>query len=271
MRLQASWACPNKVYFRLVAPQTFCSCAACSPFDFTKIMLGSETGPGVDSHKHLRKNEEREETQAFVARAIRPCRVAIFLNIWSSIFTAAFFAYVKPAGSVDTEMVLYFVRLFADLVGRPLARLPRPSWASTKDQLVRVATLRLVLMVLFFLYIAFDEWFGLRSDVLVVALVLVFSVLSGYLAVLSYEYAAASLETKAGQAQAGTLMNSTFQYAAFTAVLMGVAVSAMGIFSDEETNSTGSNGNSDGTEWEDGYVKRALFAIRVAGDVVDAS
>ena len=67
-------------------------------------MLGSETGPGVDSHKHLRKNEEREETQAFVARAIRPCRVAIFLNIWSSIFTAAFFAYVKPAGSVDTEV-----------------------------------------------------------------------------------------------------------------------------------------------------------------------
>ena len=44
-----------------------------------------------------------------------------------------------------------------------------------------------------------------------VGVVLVFSVLSGYLAVLSYEYAAAALVTKAGQSMAGTLMNTTFQ------------------------------------------------------------
>lgn len=45
-----------------------------------------------------------DETQELVASLIRPCRVAIGLNIWSSIFTAAFFAYVKPAGSLDTEV-----------------------------------------------------------------------------------------------------------------------------------------------------------------------
>lgn len=72
------------------------------------------------------KDEHGNESRAYVANAIRPCRIAIFLNIWSSIFSAAFFAYVKPSGSIDVELVLYFVRLFSDLVGRPLARLPRP-------------------------------------------------------------------------------------------------------------------------------------------------
>eukprot|EP00615_Pteridomonas_danica_P010569 CAMPEP_0114367360 /NCGR_PEP_ID=MMETSP0101-20121206/29998_1 /TAXON_ID=38822 ORGANISM="Pteridomonas danica, Strain PT" /NCGR_SAMPLE_ID=MMETSP0101 /ASSEMBLY_ACC=CAM_ASM_000211 /LENGTH=364 /DNA_ID=CAMNT_0001516943 /DNA_START=425 /DNA_END=1522 /DNA_ORIENTATION=- len=171
-----------------------------------------------------------DETQEEVATAVRPCRIAIFLNIWSSIFSAAFFAYVRPAGKIDTEMVLYFVRLFSDLVGRPLARLPRPSWISNKHQLVRIAAIRLILLVVFFCYIAFD-WMP-KSDVFIITIVAVFSILSGYLAVLSYEYAAASLQTKAGQSMAGTLMNSTFQTAAFTAVTMGVIVSQLGLFED---------------------------------------
>jgi hypothetical protein len=150
---------------------------------------------------------DEDETAACVAARIYPCRLAIFLNIWSSIFSAGFFAYVKPAGQMDTELVLYFVRLFSDLVGRPLTRLPRPRWLSTKDMLVRVAVLRLALMGVFFGYIAF----GWQSDVFVVGIIMVFSVLSGYLSVLSYEYAAASVHTKAGQASSGALMNTTFQ------------------------------------------------------------
>lgn len=140
---------------------------------------------------------------------VLPCRIAIFLNIWSSIFSAAFFAYVRPSGNMDTELILYFVRLFSDLVGRPLARLPRPSWISNKDQLVRLAALRLVLLVVFFCYIGFD-WMP-QSDAFIITVVALFSIMSGYLAVLSYEYAAGALQTKAGQSMAGTLMNSTFQ------------------------------------------------------------
>ncbi len=171
-----------------------------------------------------------EESREYVAAQIRPCRIAIFLNIWSSIFSAAFFAYVRPAGSMDTELILYFVRLFSDLVGRPLARLPRPSFVQHKDQIVRVAWFRMVLMVIFFAYIAFD-WIP-KNDFFIISVVCIFSILSGYLAVLSYEYAAASLETKAGQSLSGTLMNSTFQLAAFSAVIMGVIVSNSGVFED---------------------------------------
>ena len=150
---------------------------------------------------------DEEETHEVVSARIYPCRVAIFLNIWSSIFSAGFFAYVKSAGHIDTELVLYFVRLFSDLVGRPLTRLPRPGWLQTKDQLVRIAGLRLLFMVVFFAYIAF----GWQSDAFVIGIIMVFSVLSGYLSVLSYEYAAASVHTKAGQAFSGALMNTTFQ------------------------------------------------------------
>lgn len=166
----------------------------------------------------------------YVAAIILPCRVAIFLNIWSSIFSAAFFAYVRSSRNLDIELVLYFVRLFSDLIGRPLAHLPRPSFVRRKDQVVRIALMRMILMIVFFAYILFD-WIP-KSDLFIALLVCVFSVLSGYLAVLSYEYAAASVQTKAGQSLAGTLMNSTFQLAAFSAVVLGVIVSNSGVFED---------------------------------------
>mmetsp|Transcript_53057 Transcript_53057/g.147184 ORF Transcript_53057/g.147184 Transcript_53057/m.147184 type:complete len:344 (-) Transcript_53057:138-1169(-) len=171
------------------------------------------------------------EDQAYVAKIIRPCRVAIFLNIWTSIFSAAFFAYVQPAGKTDVEIILYFTRLFSDLIGRPLARCPRPWFCKNKEQIVKIAWARISLMFVFFGYIAFPGLFP-RSDIFIVVVVCVFSVLSGYLAVLSYEYAAASLETKAGQSVCGTLMNSTFQMACFTAVISSVMVSESG-FIDE--------------------------------------
>merc|ERR1712023_163178 len=165
-----------------------------------------------EEHKDSAINESTGDDIAYenihnVAAIILPCRVAIFLNIWSSIFSAAFFAYVRSSSDLDIELVLYFVRLFSDLIGRPLARLPRPSFVRRKDQIARIALMRMILMVVFFAYIAFD-WIP-KSDLFIISLVCLFSVLSGYLAVLSYEYAAASVQTKAGQSLAGTLMNST--------------------------------------------------------------
>ena len=58
---------------------------------------------------------------------------ALMITIWSSIFQAAFFAYIKsssPSSSIITghniEQTLYFSRLLSDFVGRPLTFLPRP-------------------------------------------------------------------------------------------------------------------------------------------------
>ena len=60
---------------------------------------------------------------------IFPLCLALFVVMWCSIFQASFFAYVTSSSkNREIEQILYFVRLFADLIGRPLTRLPRPSF-----------------------------------------------------------------------------------------------------------------------------------------------
>jgi uncharacterized membrane protein len=57
---------------------------------------------------------------------ILPLCAALAISVFSSIFHAAFFAYVSSDQDKSIEQTLYFVRLFADLCGRPLTFLPRP-------------------------------------------------------------------------------------------------------------------------------------------------
>lgn len=174
------------------------------------------------------------------------------MNIFTSIFTAAFYVFVPTAGGPlfgslggprveNVEEVLYFVRLFSDLLGRPLAGLPRPWFLSSKKSLKNVGFIRFALSATFFMYIIqphgldketseYPRWLRLpESDAFIIVLVCVFSALSGYLSVLSYEYAASSLRTKKGQSNACTLMNTTFQVACFTAVALSVAISESGL------------------------------------------
>jgi hypothetical protein len=53
---------------------------------------------------------------------------ALIITIFCSIFQAAFFAYVSSSHGWEIEQILYFTRLFSDLVGRPLTRMTRPSF-----------------------------------------------------------------------------------------------------------------------------------------------
>ena len=64
---------------------------------------------------------------------IFPLCLALFVVMWCSIFQASFFAYVTSSSkNREIEQILYFVRLFADLIGRPLTRLPRPSFLKVR-------------------------------------------------------------------------------------------------------------------------------------------
>lgn len=57
---------------------------------------------------------------------ILPLRLALFIIMFFSIFQASFFAYVTSSVKHrDIEQILYFVRLFSDLLGRPLTRVMR--------------------------------------------------------------------------------------------------------------------------------------------------
>lgn len=59
-------------------------------------------------------------------RKLIPLCLALFLVIFCSIFQSSFFCYVTSSGGRDIEQILYFVRSFSDLIGRPLTRLQRP-------------------------------------------------------------------------------------------------------------------------------------------------
>ena len=53
--------------------------------------------------------------------------IALFIIMFCSIFQASFFAFVTSSVEKrDIEQILYFDRLFADLLGRPLTRFSRP-------------------------------------------------------------------------------------------------------------------------------------------------
>jgi hypothetical protein len=72
----------------------------------------------------LHHDDKAEKSQVF--RTILPLCVALIVVMWCSIFQASFFVYVKSSSGMAIDEVLYFVRLFSDLVGRPMTRLPRP-------------------------------------------------------------------------------------------------------------------------------------------------
>lgn len=173
--------------------------------------------------KHLEPVEGKE----IIADAIVECRLALFVTIFASVFTAAFFAYVNSTDGNDIEQILYFTRLFCDLFGRPITRLPRPKFMGTPSGLMWSAIARGALAVVFFLYISVPGF--PQNDTFVTFLIGIFSVGSGYISVLAYETAALQVKSKSAQTYAATLMNTSFQYAAFTSVVCGVIVADMGM------------------------------------------
>ena len=64
-----------------------------------------------------------------------------------------------------------------------------------------------------------------RADWFLVADVALFSVFSGYLGIIAYEYAARDFRSAADKAHAATLMNTTFQVSMFLAVALGILIS----------------------------------------------
>jgi hypothetical protein len=156
------------------------------------------------------------------------CNV-LFVTMFTSIFQGSFFVYAKSGSSRNVEQYLYFTRLFCDLLGRPLASLPRPWFVQTDTQLWNGTMWRLLLLLTYFLYIFLPETWVPRSDIFVCSIVGLFSLINGYFAVLIYEYAAHRVEDKGknAQAYATTLLNITFQISSFLAVVSSVSIVAL--------------------------------------------
>ena len=158
-----------------------------------------------------------------IAAQIRDCRLALFFTMFASIFTAAFFAYADSSSGVDLEQVLYFTRLLGDLFGRPFTSLPRPQFLATDRNLANFAIWRTAGAAIFFVYVFVP---GVpQSDLFIILYVAVFSVGSGYIGIVSYEYAARDLKSTAAKSYSATLMNTTFQVSMFLAVMLSILIS----------------------------------------------
>jgi len=174
------------------------------------------------------KSQEDNSTKSMrsnVYNDVLPLCFALVITMWCSIFQASFFAYINSPSGRDIEQILYFVRLFSDLLGRPLTRFYRPAFIQTNQRLLMASIFRIILMILFFVYLFVPSF--PRSDIYISILVGFYSVLSGYFTVLIYEFAARGKDG-AAQTYATQLLNICFQIAAFTAVSLSVIITSTG-------------------------------------------
>ena len=94
----------------------------------------NKNGDYIDKNVRNLIEEERMRLQ--------PLIIALFATMFFSIHQASFFAYVtSPVKGRDIEQILYFDRLFSDLLGRPLTRLCRSSYLKVSiDSIHRMVT-----------------------------------------------------------------------------------------------------------------------------------
>eukprot|EP00518_Triparma_eleuthera_P018358 CAMPEP_0197563174 /NCGR_PEP_ID=MMETSP1320-20131121/28249_1 /TAXON_ID=91990 /ORGANISM="Bolidomonas sp., Strain RCC2347" /LENGTH=470 /DNA_ID=CAMNT_0043124963 /DNA_START=188 /DNA_END=1597 /DNA_ORIENTATION=+ len=188
-----------------------------------KPLLRGMGNGGFGSPSKLRRSATIVDQNPVLA-TVRLHRYVLFATIFSSIFSGSFFSKVPSVNGPGAGLgqILYFTRLFSDLLGRIFTFLPRKFLTVT--HLTIICILRLLLLVIFFLYVL-----GLtpKNDVFITALVGVCAFQSGYNAVLVYELAGAKVAdefegSNTASSVATKALNMSFQYACFAACLCNV-------------------------------------------------
>jgi hypothetical protein len=129
----------------------------------------------------------------------------------------------------ELPSILYFVRIFSDLFGRPLGLLRRPKFVSDIHGLLRISILRMIFSIYFYSIIVntFYPYEFVRSDschLILIGFQVFFSASSGYLNCLTYEYASAAFDDEWSRVIAAQQLNLTFQKACTWAVLVALCV-----------------------------------------------
>jgi hypothetical protein len=96
-------------------------------------------------------------------------RLALFLTMFCSILQAAFFSYLTNVSSNSSlTLYLFFIRMFSDLIGRPLALIrPRIFFFQNISGVLIGTIIRAIAMGLFFLYIFTPKELFYRNDMMV--------------------------------------------------------------------------------------------------------
>ncbi len=93
----------------------------------------------------------------------------LFITIFCSILQGSFLAYVPSSDEgISLITTIFYCRLFLDLLGRPLALLPRPEMFRSIAALRYWTIFRFFMMLFFFVYIALPEEYFFRNDIIVI-------------------------------------------------------------------------------------------------------
>ena len=152
-----------------------------------------------------RKSPSSDGSMMAVGLSIWQSLASIFASIFVIVCITSFFTVV-PTSNVQLPVILFYVKNGADFAGRCASLLP---FSLTDQRHLMIAVgFRCLLFPVFFVY-TLSEAFG-RSDVLIIMIVAVSSVSSGYINTQCYMAAAATVSS-ADRPMAAGLMNLVFQ------------------------------------------------------------
>jgi hypothetical protein len=159
-------------------------------------------------------------------------RWTLFLTIFISILQGSLLSYTCGAELWGEALppLLYFVRIFSDLFGRPLALLPRPYIFSSIEWVCYASAVRVVVSFYFFWTIAHITpdperlvW-NTEDSLILVSFQVIFSLFSGYLNCLTYEYSSEVFKEDWQRLVAAQYLNLTFQKACTFGVATAITV-----------------------------------------------
>ena len=147
----------------------------------------------ADSHELasapiLEQAKQEELSTRVLWEKTRPACVVIMITVASSMSVASLLNRVKSqnAENVSFAQVLFYTRLFGDLLGRPATLYRTPTSISN---LVVTACVRLSFVPVFFLYTSTTTEIIPKWDVAAIGGIFLFAFSSGYLATLAYQLA----------------------------------------------------------------------------------
>ncbi|KAK9849775.1 hypothetical protein WJX84_003292 [Apatococcus fuscideae] len=174
---------------------------------------------GADLDKLLAE-PPTEPSASRIMTGIWPAAFSLFLSVGTSILVFPFFTFVPTSGYLGSMLpqALFAARTVADIVGRLI---PRTDCISTRWGMVGAGLVKTAITPLFFVYLAAGvAW---RSDVLAIAYIFAFWLMSGYINTCAY-LVAPEWASLGGSAKAGALMALTFQSACLIALFLAFAL-----------------------------------------------
>jgi hypothetical protein len=159
-----------------------------------------------------------------------PCCVSVMVTVASSMSVASWFNRVESADpSIHMlPQVLFYTRLFADLLGRLTTLLLKPC---TGQCILILSFLRLLFVPYFFIYTSANEELIPRSDTLIISGVALFAFSSGFLVTAGYQLAPKILSSRhqLSRSKLAGLMNVCFSASLLVGMIVSFALLGVGV------------------------------------------